>query len=626
MRLYITALLLLLLGCGTSSNGDLDVSTGSADLPRQDAGSTDPDTRPVPGNDASTADVHEEVTPAIDDLLVDVAPAKKINLASDADRDGVVSFDLDDEKKENQWSLKGGAVYLVNVDDDDGDGLRDCDDEIVNGTYDTKDLALILVEPMPWLDSDASVHLAASQDAVGHVRLFRNLEAEWVPVDLTTGADLTVADLSGPVVFGLEGLHLQFEKGFSGLVRLTLTVSGANGAVLGEDEVQLGPSPVLLTNNLNLPSLLVTGYSAPSQAAFVAALEALAQAPGYEVAAVGDLGLALPEPLGEDIFAQDGVEIAFATLPRGQDPHVIHYALKAPRGEPMDEAAVALLSAGTGWCEPAQPRLGAKFYDAYANLELTPPLLANEMYFPYGRLYAGYDPAKESYWTLHPDLAEFLEAQGIQGPIVYVDTSWLHTGHVSELVSFVPFSGDPGCCGKGFRMIMPDPGMTIDLLAQLVADGHTEALLFEGTPAEITVGELMMDQGMIDYNFDIGGKLAKTGTYLRGEFDLEEEELVGVPALFAPDPVSGERTVHYLPSLVNGLVLGKAFVTADPHGPVIDGVDVIKELLETTLEPYAVDIHYIDTWNPYHEHSGGVHRATQAHRLPHNLDWWLWYM
>ena len=47
-----------------------------------------------------------------------------LNLATDADRNGKVSFtDPDDEELEESWSLKSGAVFLLNLDDDDGDGL-----------------------------------------------------------------------------------------------------------------------------------------------------------------------------------------------------------------------------------------------------------------------------------------------------------------------------------------------------------------------------------------------------------------------------------------------------------------------------------------------------------------------
>ena len=77
--------------------------------------------------------------------------------------------------------------------------------------------------------------------------------------------------------------------------------------------------------------------------------------------------------------------------------------------------------------------------------------------FPNGRAYAGTQGVR----AMHPDVIKFLEAQGAQAPVLWLDTSWLVIGHVDETVSWVPSK-----VGTPFRMLVPSPRLAVEILAR----------------------------------------------------------------------------------------------------------------------------------------------------------------
>jgi hypothetical protein len=91
-----------------------------------------------------------------------VAPAPIVNLVVDANRNGRLELEPGaegagpDELTEGTWTGALGAVFLVNLDDDDGDGIPDNADDSVNGASDELDLARIAVQAWP-LAGDAAV-------------------------------------------------------------------------------------------------------------------------------------------------------------------------------------------------------------------------------------------------------------------------------------------------------------------------------------------------------------------------------------------------------------------------------------------------------------------------------------
>ena len=67
-----------------------------------------------------------------------------IAIGVDADRDGKADpAGAADRAHRSDFDDKFGASFLANIDDDDKNGVRDADDDVVNGDTDLEDLARI---------------------------------------------------------------------------------------------------------------------------------------------------------------------------------------------------------------------------------------------------------------------------------------------------------------------------------------------------------------------------------------------------------------------------------------------------------------------------------------------------
>lgn len=595
-----------------------DITVDASALPDTPAGDTTPDLEMA---------AEAKVDILLETNSFDVKPPEMtVNLAADTNRDGVVEFNESDDKGEHKWTSGSGPVFIVNADDDDGDGIRDWEDDVVNGPNDAADLAQLHVQKMEWVEKGAYAQLAIDQGAQ-HVRLFR-LEANgWVVVDTSAPLTLSAGTLSSEVVrFGLEGRHFPGQEGFDGKLVVTLTLFDHADAPIASDTVHFRCGPLVLTSGNTPPSEIFVAWSMPEQTTFVEELAGVLAPIGYTYTTVGELGAQpLSGPIENDIWMQDAVEIGFTSLPAPGDPHLLYVGLEAPRGKPLDSfARDAFLGPDSGWLSVAEPREDSYWFDWFGNLEVTPPLLHDEAYHPYGRIYTGLDVDDPGQWCMHPDVEKFLEAQDMQGPIVHLDTGWLLIGHVDEIISWIPWSGGPGCCGKGFILLLASTAEGVQILEDAQEAGFGKDKLFVGTGEEVSIDDLLADQDLLAFNFQLQQRLDGVQAQLVEEFKLDpEEDIVTIPTLFEPDETWGEYAVALVPNMVNSLVLGKLFVSADPHGPVVNGVDLFKQVLLDKLEPFSQVVIFIDNWYPYHKWSGEVHCGTNARRVPTNLEWWL---
>lgn len=595
---------------------ELLAEVAGSELPTEAVGAEMPDLA-----DAETPDIVE--TTAGTDGGAEVVE-KTVNLMVDTNRDGKVKAGKADEDGEDKWTTHSGAVFIVNADDDDGDGGRDCDDEKFNGDLDANDLAPLHIAPIPWMEKGWYGELTFTPPSAEHVRLFELEGKNWKVVDISNPVEVSEGKLkTGLVRFGLEGRHFTGEAGFDGKVTVTFTLRDFDGNEVDSDSAQLRVGPLMLTSGLHPASEVQVALSMTEQAAFWAELGLLLQGLPYDLKAVGDDGIPLSVPIGGDIWIQDAVELGFTVLPADGKPHVVHVALEAPRDKPLDLVGEDIfLGVDFGLADVAEPREDVYWFDWFGNLEVSSPLLHDEYYYPYGRIYTGFDPDDPEMMCMHPDIREFLAAQDAQGPIVQVDTGWLLIGHVDEIISWIPWSGELGCCGKGFVMLYASPAEGVALLEELSADGHGDAVLFEGTGKDITVDGILSDELLMEFNQMAQARLDTTLLQLRGEFGLIDEDIAFIPTLFEPDEQWKSYAVALLPNMVNSLVLGSLFVAPDPHGPIIDGVDPFKADLVERLKPYSQVVEFVDNWYPYHVWNGEVHCGTNATRLPLNLEWW----
>jgi hypothetical protein len=91
------------------------------------------------------------------------------------------------------------------------------------------------------------------------------------------------------------------------------------------------------------------------------------------------------------------------------------------------------------------------------NIEVTPP----SVMAPLGRIVIGNSSDETGKTVMDPSLLAFLRMQQVQ-PLLEIDTSWLHVGHVDEIISF----GTPSDPSK-FPIIMAAPRKALQILEQV---------------------------------------------------------------------------------------------------------------------------------------------------------------
>ncbi|MHC4845540.1 MAG: protein-arginine deiminase family protein [Planctomycetota bacterium] len=74
--------------------------------------------------------------------------------------------------------------------------------------------------------------------------------------------------------------------------------------------------------------------------------------------------------------------------------------------------------------------------------------------------------------------------------------------------------------------------------------------------------------------------------------------------------------------MANALVVGDRFITSDPFGPRVEGVDAFAQPVIDALTPLGLTVDFVDDWYPYHEWWGEVHCGTNAVRDPPATPWW----
>ena len=429
--------------------------------------------------------------------------AVRVDLDVDTDRDGMVDDDLD-EAGEDAWTHERGAIFMVNLDNDDGgrDGRPDAidfdvrgapvsEDFTIDGRRDALDLAELVVrlEGVEPGHIESAVLSVPSLDQVKGVHIFAAIEpgrkSFWGgPGERSKSIDL--ADHLAPggqTTLGIEGLFFRytqpmayggtFEQGYSGELELELTVTGAGGVPLGSDRVMLRVAPlVLLPNTQEAVEMWGKDSSLADFRPFIQDTVALNT---YHT--------------GGDQWTQDHVEIGFTHAPGRPKTHVV---LQLPRAR--------MTTGGTEDDTPEWPRerlLGPdvglfRFWnfhvddgpsagDLGGNIELMPPTAR----WPLGRILVGD--------TISPKLLRFLDDQGLQDPF-QIGVEWLRVGHVDEALAIVP--GE-----EGWTLVVADPTQARSLLEPLAPDAvfFSRGRSAGGLELEASAGssetELMDSQG-----------------------------------------------------------------------------------------------------------------------------------
>jgi protein-arginine deiminase len=220
---------------------------------------------------------------------------------------------------------------------------------------------------------------------------------------------------------------------------------------------------------------------------------------------------------------------------------------------------------------------------------------------------------------MHPGVIQFLEAQGAQAPVLWIDTSWLIIGHVDETVSWVPSK-----VGTPYRMLMPSPRLAVEILKKAEKDAPG-GILNRGTkregdkPGEFerSVAEALNDKDLMAAQEFVQGKIDTVRRTLQEGLGVADDDIIEIPVLFNSSP--GEFRGRYYSetvNMVNGLLIGRDVIVPDPFGPIVGGKDVLLQAVMDRLEPLGCRVRAVDNFYPYHRWGGEVHCGTNATRRP----------
>jgi protein-arginine deiminase len=584
-------------------------------------------TEPPAGPDGTDTDPTDPVDP-VDPENPQVPQGMVVDLRADTNRDGVIKFDDPaDDKSEDVWDAKQGAVFLANIDDDESSctfsGVSDVDlpkchdaaDDVVNGDDDEKDLARIKTKP--WADAPAGAGGTISWTAPDRVRLFKVANGKFTVA--SSGAKLTEAEIKSGVELAIEGKDIVRDTAvWDGYVTVTLNVTG--GGKSGSDTVKMRVAPLLTYHHvLAAEQTWVSDTGNAGNLAMrndVNAANAAAGVPALRTIQTGDS------------WNQDYFETGFMSMPGPNGTqHAIRVNIRSANIQstnvsnplrPAGRAVFALRgkdSAAVQEYDKTRPRTFDTL-NSFGNFETVPPYTHNGQSYPLGRQLRGNIP---SYYT-DKVFTKMMEAQKVQPPI-YLDTSWLVVGHVDETLSFVKANN-----ARGWVLLVNDATMAVTMLQQAANSGFGNVPMFVGKfwgqndPAQATINQVLSDEDVMTSSAEAQVEVAAQITKLKTETGLTDAEIIKIPFLHMS--MSG-RHIAYQPGMVNGIYVSPTmFVAPDPHGPLINGQDIFKVAMQNALTPFGVTVRFAEDWDTYHRNLGEVHCGTNTTRAIPTAKWW----
>lgn len=579
-------------------------------------------------------------------------PQTMIAVLVDLNRDGVADEkDLEAMPPAGGWSATAGASFLANIDDDDGDHIRDADDDKVNGDADALDLAPIQIAAWPEVPEGATGVLTLDQASLANVRVFkRNADNTWAlvlgsvgpctggaaPCTLTPSLTLTTDEIRAGVRFGIEGRD--FVRGsepgaWNGRVTVSWTISDKAGAVItseavptGKAEVVMRVAPWVLFGNL---SPFDTIYSSKGSTAFVNGITAAANAAG------GMTYLTYAGSVWDDQWTQDFFQTGWTAIP-GPNGTVqgMRIANARPWGRddgvnflPITYLKNRYLAADRGILEIYKEAGTGDTWDSHGNHDLLPPYENGDQKFPLGRIVTGSN--------ILPETGAFYDAQGLQSPHFVLDSSWLDVGHIDEYLSYVPAKTP-----RGWKLLVASPKLARSMFEKAKADGNGGVSMFVGKKwydlkdnyvnAVTTIDEVLANADIMQWSQEAQAEIDVNVAKLKQEVGLADDEIIEIPFLFM-EYWGGK--IAYQPGTVNLLAFGDHVVHPDPFGPVIGGVDIFKQDLIDRLgspmhqlgkDGQGLEVHFTDDWSLYHILSGEVHCGSnvEASAPFSDVRWW----
>jgi len=581
-------------------------------------------------------------------------PAYVIDVVVDANRNGVADAnDPADQDAEETWDATTGAMFLPNLDDDDGDRIRDADDQIVNGGEDNLDLAPLSISACTECPEGSYGYLEIDAAAAANVRIyaldvetntqFRIVAGETLPCtdEPPACAPVTIYELSTlevqtGVQLAIEGRDVMRKvDGWNGYVDLKYSIYDVDGFSItseanpdGIDAARMRVAPWQLLGNL---SPFDRVWSSEDSAPFVDGVGEGADHAGVEYETYGNYG---------DQWTQDFFQTGFFSINRldNQGNLVVHgmtVANARPWGRSNSDNSLPRNWLKKNYLGPDKATLvtykndhTGDTFDSHGNHDLIPAYTNGAESYPLGRIIHGSGILKET--------KDFYAAQLLQGPPLVVDTEWLLVGHVDEYLSYVP-ANTP----RGWKLLVGSPEMGRQMLLDAQAAGNGATIMHEGKywafppgPAAISIDDVLANTGLMEATQEAQAVIDDELQKVVDAVGLAPDEIIEMPFIFEHvQSGGGVYLLAYQPGTVNSLVMGNTIVIPKPFGPQIGGEDIFEADLEARLGTAAsglgsdgqgLDIFFADNWDLYHRLSGEVHCGTnpEASAPFSSVNWW----
>jgi protein-arginine deiminase len=480
--------------------------------------------------------------------------------------------------------------------------------------------------------------------AYDHVRLFvldepndRNATASWRLVDQEFTFNAT--QLNHGITLGIDGRALVTDASvWDGSVIVRFDVS--DGQDHGTDAVALKMAPVLTHHHLQIVETLIStqaNISDPVQQNFIRQLDESRHAAGVE------------SPLlllnqSSDVWAQDFIEPAYASMPGPDGPISIRIILRSAQSTRTAGRQVfeQLRGPGIGGFQPASGTgsgFGHREINSFGNLETIPPYTSKSgVDYKAGRIIMG-----KHYETLPAKaVLDFLHGQQLQSPLL-LETGWLLIGHVDEFVQFLPYNNS-----LGFTISVADTRSGLRMLENLQAGRHggVPTISFQSNSTDVeepglgdTIDEILTNTTFIGANTYAQRHIDANLETLLSEIPLTREDVIYVPTLFRDSSygnwvsddglpphtdsiMENERQLMaFYPASINGIVIGRHYLSPKPFGPILNGTDVLAQAVETAYARAGMTVGYVDDYLSHHVGAGEIHCGSNTFRQT-NAIWW----
>ncbi|MEG4404264.1 protein-arginine deiminase family protein [Microcoleus sp. MON2_D5] len=560
------------------------------ELARQELARQELETQELERNQQATSQPTPEstATPTPAPVTPAASPPPNFFFAGDTNRDGQINEQ--DEAGKEQWSLSKGALILFNDRNNERGKIPTWKQTKVSAP---RRAAMLSQVNLTLSENFKTSQLFITADSIAspHISVFQKTGDGWQPVDISGAKPLV---FSTNIVLGVEAKQFA-DRNWNGTVNLKATAQN-NGQEIASTTIQMGVSPWMIAPNTAPVTEVQVSDRGSVNSEFISQLKQAVEPTGAQVKIIQ----------GDRTWMQDTQKNGYVQLPEKSDIRQFKVAIKSnsepeknPPVKSNQDRDLKVFKIGN----PRSLDPVSQWSDGYGNLQVTPPIPGH----PMGRVYYG----NSGNASFNPEVLNFIQAQRIQGPPVDIDTSWLLTRQVDEIINFIP-TQTPG----QYVMAIASPEAGVKLLEELEGRGYGDVTLNRGLSTQTTVSAALKNRALIQHNLYLQNqKLNPIIEKLKREFLLGDDQIIQVPVMF------GYSGYAWWPNMVNSVPVNGKLLVSNPRGPMIDGVDYTQERLRQLLLPAGVSVSFLDD-RYYQELKGNVQSATNTVRKPEERPFW----